>query len=431
MRGWFRSTAGGLPATFWYLWAGTLVNRMGSFVIVFLAIYLTQERGFSPSAAGLVVGLYGAGSAAGNLVGGMLADRWGRRPTLLTAHLGAAALMLTLGLARGLPAIAVGALLLGMFAEGARPAYSAMMVDVVPERDRLRAFSLNYWALNLGFACAAVLAGFAAQADYLLLFVVDAATTLVTATIVFARVPESRPAAAPAAAQAYRARSALHTIAHDRVFLGFLVLNVLLALIFMQHLSMLPIAMGEDGLPAATYGWVIALNGVLIVAGQLFVPRVIRDRDRSRVLAVAGVLTGVGFGLTALADSAWFYGITVVVWTLGEMLASPSNATLMADLSPTALRGRYQGAWSLSWSVAAFAAPILGGYVREHAGDAALWWGCAAVGAVVTVGQLASGPARERRATALRQAPVPGRPPTAQPTRNAGVGQRTRTPPAA
>ena len=49
-----------------------------------------------------------------------------------------------------------------MFAEAARPAFGAMMVDVVPERDRLRAFTLNYWAINLGFACAAVLAGLAA-----------------------------------------------------------------------------------------------------------------------------------------------------------------------------------------------------------------------------------------------------------------------------
>ena len=72
-------------------------------------------------------------------------------------------MMLALGLARDLWAVALGALLLGMFAEAARPAFGAMMIDVVPEKDRLRAFSLNYWAINLGFACAAVLAGLAAR----------------------------------------------------------------------------------------------------------------------------------------------------------------------------------------------------------------------------------------------------------------------------
>ncbi|MEH0935927.1 MDR family MFS transporter [Micromonospora psammae] len=402
VRGWFRDTTGGLPRAFWYLWTGTLINRLGSFVLVFLAIYLTQERGFSASQAGLVLGLWGVGGAVGTTVGGTLADRWGRRPTLLTAHLGAATMMLALGFARDLPEVAAGALLLGTFAEAARPAFGAMMIDVVPERDRLRAFSLNYWAINLGFACAAVLAGFAAQAGYLLLFVVDAATTLVTALIIFTRVKETRVASAPVRRTFGAPAGALRTIATDRIFLGFVVLNLFGALVFLQHISMLPIAMGDSGLTPATYGSVIALNGVLIVVGQLFVPRLIRGRNRSHVLALASLVMGVGFGLTAFADAAWFYGVTVLIWTLGEMLNSPSNATLIAELSPARLRGRYQGVFSLSWQVAGAVAPILGGLVREQRGNTALWLGCAAIGALMAVAHLVSGPARERRAAQLR-----------------------------
>lgn len=404
VRGWFRDTAGGLPGRFWYLWTGTLINRLGSFVLVFLAIYLTQERGFSASQAGLVIGLWGVGGAVGTTVGGTLTDRWGRRPTLLTAHLGAATMMLALGFARDLWAVALGALLLGLFAEAARPAFGAMMIDVVPAKDRLRAFSLNYWAINLGFACAAVLAGLAAQAGYLLLFVVDAITTLVTALIIFVKVGETGTGitATPARAKGPAPAGALRTILADRVFLGFVALNLLAALVFLQHISMLPIAMGDSGLSPATYGSVIALNGVLIVVGQLFVPRLIRGRSRSHVLALASVVMGVGFGLTAFADTAWLYGITVLIWTLGEMLNSPSNATLIAELSPAALRGRYQGVFSLSWQAAGALAPILGGLVREQAGNGALWLGCAAIGAVAAVAHLVSGPARERRAAALR-----------------------------
>ncbi|WP_179802011.1 MDR family MFS transporter [Micromonospora purpureochromogenes] len=414
VRSWFRDTTGGLPRTFWYLWTGTLINRLGSFVLVFLAIYLTQERGFSPTQAGLVLGLWGVGGAVGTTVGGTLTDRWGRRPTLLTAHLGAATMMLALGFARPLWAVATGALLLGMFAEAARPAFGAMMIDVVPEKDRLRAFSLNYWAINLGFACAAVLAGFAAQAGYLLLFVVDAATTVVTALIIFTRVKETRRvSAAPARPGGAAPVGALRTIATDRVFLGFVALNLFAALVFLQHISMLPIAMGDSGLSPATYGSVIALNGVLIVVGQLFVPRLIRGRSRSHVLALASLVMGVGFGLTAFADVAWFYGLTVLIWTLGEMLNSPSNATLIAELSPDRLRGRYQGVFSLSWQIAGAVAPILGGLVRERAGNTELWLGCAAIGALMAVAHLVSGPARERRAAQLRPATQPVTPVTA------------------
>ncbi|MCX4469819.1 MFS transporter [Micromonospora sp. NBC_01655] len=414
MRGWFRDTTGGLPRTFWYLWTGTLINRLGSFVLVFLAIYLTQERGFDELAAGLVLSLWGVGGAVGTTLGGTLADRWGRRPTLLTAHLGAASMMLTLGFARELWAVAVGALLLGLFAEAARPAFGAMMIDVVPERDRLRAFSLNYWAINLGFASAAILAGLAAEASYLLLFVIDAATTLATAVVIFVKVRETRvPAGAVGPAPgAARPRGALRTILTDRVYLGFVALNLLGALVFLQHISMLPIAMGDDGLSPSTYGTVIALNGVLIVAGQLFVPRLIRGRSRSHVLALAALVMGAGFGLTAFADVAWFYALTVLVWTVGEMLNSPSNSTLIAELSPADLRGRYQGVFSLSWQLAGATAPLLGGLVRQQAGNGALWLGCAAIGAVMAVAHLVSGPARERRAAALRPPAAPVEPAT-------------------
>lgn len=411
VRSWLRETTGGLPATFWYLWVATLVSRLGGFVLIFLAVYLTKERGFSDIQAGLVVGLWGAGGAIGTMVGGLLADRWGRRPTLLLANGGAAVMMLAMGLSHELWMIATCAFLLGTVAEAARPAFAAMMVDVVPERDRVRAFSLNYWAINLGFASAAIVGGFAAHVDYLLLFVVDAATTLATAAIVLRKVRETRPAASAPSSRGVGTASAggLGIVLRDRVFLTFAAVNLLTAMVFLQHISMLPIAMTDDGLSSSTYGWVIALNGVLIVLGQLFVPKLVGDRRRVRLLALSAVVIGVGFGLTALAADAWLYALTVIVWTSGEMIWSPSAATSVAELSPAAMRGRYQGVFGVSWAVAGFASPLLGGFVRETLGNSALWLGCAAVTFFAAAVHLVSGPARERRAAvmAAAQAPAP------------------------
>jgi MFS family permease len=400
VRSWLGQAAGGLPRQFWFLWSGTLINRLGSFVVIFLAIYLTGERHFSQSQAGLVIGLYGVGGALGTAAGGVLADRWGRRPTMLTAQFGAAALMVALGLAHSYPHILAAAFLLGAFSEAVRPAYAAMMVDVVPERDRVRAFSLNYWAINLGFALAAVGAGLAAKADYLLLFVVDAATTTITAVISLIFLAETRPSGAPGRAP----RGGLGTVVRDRVFVAYLLISLGGVVVMMQHMTTLPIAMTADGLSAATFGWVIAVNGVLIVLGQLFVPRLIEGRDSSRVLAVAALVIGVGFGLTAFADAAWFFAVTVIVWTLGEMLQSPSSAATVAALSPAGLRGRYQGLHSLSWSAGTALAPIVGGLTQEHLGDAALWIGCFGLCVLVAAGHLLAGPSRHRRITRLTSA---------------------------
>jgi MFS family permease len=407
VRRWFQQATGGLPRQFWLLWTGTLINRLGAFVVILLAIYLTGERHFTQSQAGLVIGLYGVGGAIGTMTGGVLADRWGRRPTLLVAQFSAAAMMMGLGFAHTYGQIIGATFLLGVFAEAARPAFAAMMIDVVPEADRLRAFSLNYWAVNLGFAVAAVGAGFAAQFDYLLVFAVDAGTTLITAVITLIFLTETRSVRPAAGARPkVNDQSGLRTVFRDRIFMVFLVLNLFAVMVMFQHQSTLPIAMTEDGLSPATYGWVIAVNGVMIVFGQLFVPKLIARHRRSGVLALATLVMGVGFGLVAFAASAWFYAITVIIWTLGEMLQSPSNAALIAELSPAALRGRYQGVNSLSWSAGAALAPVTGGFVQQHLGNATLWLGCAAVGALVAVGQLLSGPARERRAQTLRVTPA-------------------------
>jgi MFS family permease len=403
VRGWFRSATGGLPRQFWFLWTGTLINRLGSFVVIFLAIYLTGARGFSQSQAGLVIGLYGVGGAIGTTVGGVLADRWGRRPTMLIAQFGGATLMLALGFAHSFPQILANTFLLGLLTEAARPAFQAMMIDVVGMADRVRAYSLNYWAINLGFALSSVGAGLAAKANYFLLFAIDAGTTLITAVLSLIFLAETKPSVPPVASQ-QKTKGGLGTVLRDRTFMTYVVISLGGIVVMMQHMSTLPIAMTGDGLSAATYGWVIAVNGVLIVLGQLFVPKLIGHHDSARVLAVAAVIIGVGFGLNAFAHAAWFFALTVVIWTLGEMLQSPSNAATVAALSPPHLRGRYQGLNSLSWSAGTALAPILGGLTQQHLGNAALWLGCFGVCTLVATGHLITGPSRARRVARLETA---------------------------
>ncbi|MCC3774609.1 MFS transporter [Streptomyces sp. UNOB3_S3] len=382
-----RQSVSGLPRAFWWLWASTLINRMGAFVATFLALYLTVDRGYSASFAGLVAALHGLGQVASSLGAGVMTDRLGRRPTLLIAQLSTAATVALLGFVQHPAAIAAVAFLVGVTSNASRPAVQAMLADIVAPEDRVRAFALNYWAINLGFAFSSLAAGVIAQYSYLIGFLGEAALTLACAVLVFLKLPETRPAAAPGAdGAAGEPAIGLGTVLRDRRFMGVVGLSFLMALIFMQHSVGLPVAMGKDGFSSADYGMVIAVNGVLIVALQIPVTRFIEHRDPQRLLVISALLAGYGFGLTAFAGSLGVYALTICVWTLAEIINSPTQMGLVVRLSPAQGRGRYQGVYTLSWSLASLVAPLAGGFVIDEFGSEVLWAGCAVVGTVAAAG---------------------------------------------
>lgn len=412
LRRWWHDTAGGLPGAFWYLWAGLLINRAGAFAMLFLSLYLTDARGASAAIAGTVVGAYGAGGAAGVLLGGVLADRWGRRATLLTAQLATATLMVALAFSRPLLLIAALAALVGVVHSMSGPALVAAIVDVVPADRRSRAFNLEFWALNLGMAVASLLAGLVAEASFTALFLVDAAATLTAAAVIGWKVPETLRRTVPPAGQptAVRPRRpGLLTVLTDRIFLVFVGLTFVLAVLTLQTSTIMPLAMRADGLGPSAYGVVVALGGALIVVGQLFVPRLIDRHRKHVVLAASTVLLALGFGVLAVADDLTVYLGAAVVWTVGSMLAAPPNAQINADLAPPHLRARYQSVFYLTFPAAAFVAPMLGGVSLQYLGDRH-WLIVGGLGLLAAVGHLLAGPARERHVDELRRAA--GREPT-------------------
>lgn len=385
---------GGLPRSFWYLWSGTLLNRMGAFVAPFMALYLTGERGFSVSRAGLVLTLFGLGSALSQPLGGALADQIGRRRTMVAGLSSAAVALLLLGAADSFGTLAAAAFGYGVCLDLYRPASSAAVADLVTDADRPRAFALQFWAINLGFSIATPLGGFLATRGYWLLFLLDAAASAMFALLVLRGVPESRP-------QTLGEPGRLVDVLRDRLMVA-LVLGVMLeAVVYMQAYLTLPLAFAADDLGPASYGLAIGLNGILIVLVQPLLLGVLGGFRRGPLLLMAMSLQGAGFGMTALADDLRGHIVAIVVWTVGEVLAAGQLGALVAALAPVRLRGRYMGAFGLSFGLAAFLAPAIGTQVFEHLGEAVLWGGGFAACLVAGVMLLVVSAAAERRITTL------------------------------
>ena len=171
--------------------------------------------------------------------------------------------------------------------------------------------------------------------------------------------------------------------------------------IYMQGYVTLPVDMQAHGMRPDQYGLALSVNGALIVLLSIPFSIVVTRWPRFTVMAAASLLLGLGFGLTAVASSLPLYALTVAVWTLGEIAAAAVAPAVVADLSPVALRGLYQGVFGAAWGLSFFTGPVLGGWVLEHLGAWTLWGGCFGLGCLLALGYLAmTRPAQRRMALA-------------------------------
>jgi len=379
-----------LPRPVWFLLAGSFVNRFGSFVLPFLALYLTH-RGYTVAQAGLALSAYGVGSASAAAAGGVLADHVGRRSTIAISMYSSSVVMLALSQAGSLAAIVPLTALAGLAAESYRPASSALLADLVPQGRRVTTFAVYRLAINLGFAAGPAVAGLVAERSFVAVFVGDAATSAAFGTLAIALLPDRPDVAHEVPAESL---GAVRTILADRAFLALLAATFAVGAIYFQQEAALPLQVVADGHSTAVYGLLISLNGVVVILAELPLTTLTRRFPPRRVIATGCLLTGIGFGTTALAASVPALAATVVVWTLGEIVSAPVASAYVADISPPHMRGRYAGAFGMAFSLALIVGPAAGTLLYATGADL-LWGGCVVVG--VLAGAIMLSPAARPR----------------------------------
>lgn len=388
----FATVASFAPRAFWFVWWGTLVNRLGGFVVPLLTIYLVEVRRLDVAEAGGIVSVFGAGNMIASLVGGQLADRLGRRATMLISLFGGAAAMFALAFAREPLAIALLVGVVGLVGELYRPAVLAFVTDVVPHAHRVDAFGLLFWAINLGFAVASIIGGLLAQLDFTILFIADGVTMVIYGVLVAIAVPETRPATPRDPA----ARPTTSWI-RDRELVILVAISIAFMLIPMQAGATLSAHMSAQGFVPAAYGLVMAVNGIVIITLQPSLIGWIQRFDPQRVIVVAALLYGAGIALHGLATHVALHAAAVLVWTLGEIIDFPTRSAIVSNLAPPEARGRYQGALVMAFGAAQLVGPKLGTWVWQHLGPDVLWGACLGLGFVVAAATAATAGGRRRR----------------------------------
>jgi len=379
------------PLQLWVLFAATLVNRMGTMVLPFLAIYLTHQRGFSIDKAGMVLAIYGAGTLISGVGSGWLCERLGAARAMVWCLVIAAAIMFLFPFAESLTTIVIFTVLLSIFNEMARPMGMTLTSEFSPSELRKSAFAIDRLAINLGMSIGPIIGGILAQRSFLWIFVIDGATTLLAAivvTISFVRLGcfKKKGPSSPDTTSDRSAFASFKAALRDPTLRYFLIPAVLLSMVFFQHESTLPIYLvNELMLSPVTYGLMFTVNTVMIIFLELPLNIATSHWSLRKTLFIGSLFNALGFGSIAFVRSVWGLFALVAVWTFGEMMTFPAASAYVSEISPPHRRATYMGLFTASFGLSFILGPMGGAFLMQHFGSTTLWLASLSCGLVSTL----------------------------------------------
>jgi len=382
-----------LPGSFWTLALGMFVDRLGGALIFpFFALYITQHFNVGMTQVGILFAFFAGASLIGQTIGGALTDKYGRKKLIIFSLIMSASSTVVMGLVDDLRTFYVLAIFVGILADTGGPAYMVMISDLVPEEKRASGFAVLRVTANLAVTIGPLIGGLLAGVNYLLLFIIDAIMSTITAGIIYWKLPETMPAKAEAAAaKTSLGRTILGylSIFKDRLYLSFIVVSILSVIVYMQMNSTLSVYLLKvHQIPPRGFGYLLSLNAAMVVVLQYWVTRGLKKVPLMVILVFGNLLYAVGFGLYGFISSYGFMLAAMAIITLGEMFVVPVAQTLVSIFAPEEMRGRYMAIYGYAWIIPSAIGPLMAGLVMDHYDPNWVWYGGGVLAAISATGYL-------------------------------------------
>lgn len=369
-------------------------------------MFLTGSALFFTRSIGLTARQVGFGLSLASVIGfccsvpvGKLSDRNGARPMLVGLQFWRGACFIAYPFIRSFPMFLVVACLAGAGEWAAPPVVQSLVGSLVADKSRVRTMSAIMMVRNVGFtlgagtATAAIATGHGSV--YRLLVFCDAATFLVSGTVLWLLRIEPREAAPDGPAAGSSGTESVKDKPKDRPGPRYLVLAALNGVLYLHAVILtvgLPLwVVTVTKAPPALLGPIVVVNTVLAVALQMRFSRGVKGTRSAAARQLRGGISiaaccllvaltaGTGSALTVVLVLA-----AVVVLTAGEVYQAIGGWGLSFELSPEASRGYFLSVYNLGPTGAMIIGPWLLTSVVIPAGRVG-WAGLAAVLAMAGV----------------------------------------------
>lgn len=378
------------PNAFKVLTLATFIDMLGSFLLYpFYALYITAHFGVGMTEVGILFSIFSAGNILGGVVGGALADKYGRRVMVIIGLVVSGIGSIFMGLVDDLVLFYVIAGFLGLVGNFGGPARQAMVADLLPKEKQAEGFGILRIAFNLSATVGPILGGFLATRSFLLLFIADALSSLITAGIVYIVIPETKPQKSDDKPEEsiMKTLKGYKEVLKDGIYVLFLAISAITVLIYMQMNSTLSVFLrDEHGFSEQNFGFLLSMNALMVVLFQFSITRMVSKYAPMKMMAFGVAFYAIGFALYGFISAVYLFFIAMIIITIGEMIVSPVSQAAAASFAPEDKRGRYMAVFGFQWAIPNLFGVILAGLVMESLGPNWVWYFAGILGMIAIIG---------------------------------------------
>ncbi|HKJ38840.1 MAG TPA: MFS transporter [Anaerolineales bacterium] len=373
-----RKTYYEFPSNFWVIVLARFIDGLGNTLLFpFFALYITQKFDVGMTQAGVMLGASSLAGLFGNIFGGALADKFGRRSIILFGLVFSAVSSIALGLTNELSMMFALSIFVGLIGSIGHPAHGAMVADILPEEKRQEGFGILRVVGNMSWLVGPTIGGFVASRSYLALFISDAVISCIVALIVYRYLPESKPAPHPDEEH----QSLMQTVGgygiviRDFAFMAFITASILMTVVYQQMYNSLSVFLRDNhGIDPQGYGFLLSTSAITVILFQFWTTRRIKRYPPFLMMGAGAIFYAIGFSLFGFVATLALFAMNIVIITIGEMFIMPVSQALVAGFAPEEMRGRYMAVSGLTWLVPSTFGPGLAGYLLDNYNPNLLWY---------------------------------------------------------
>lgn len=378
-----------LPREIYIIFISKIVNALGCFVGPLLTLILTKKIGLSTETAGFYMTISGFVFIPASIIGGKIADTFGRKRVIIICEGIAAMLYIACGFMN--PSLDMVYILIAAqaFMVIAGPAHDSMVADLTTPENREGAYALCYMGWNIGFAVGPTIGGLLFKKHLPWVFIGDAITALLALVLVFVGVKETIHTTKKEVVDNSRKLekseegSILSVLFNRPILIYFALIMFGYNFVYSQWGFLMPMHISQVSTNGAKYfGTLASFNGVVVMLCTPFITKLFENTRNTRSMVYGGAFYAVGFGMLGFLNKIEFFYVSVFIFTLGEIVLSISASPFIINHTPASHRGRMSSMLGIIMGAGSMLGPLIMGKVLMNITMSTAWIGLGIIGAV-------------------------------------------------